>query len=192
MTPKILAFAGSSRRESFNRKLVAIAASGAEDAGGSVTVVNLRDYPMPIYDGDLEEEKGMPQTARDFKLLLVEHDGFLIASPEYNSGFSALLKNTIDWASRAESDDEPPLVAFRGKTAAIMAASPGGLGGIRGLVGLRMLLQNIGVIVLPDQRTISSAYKAFAEDGSLSNSRDQNAVRKLGADLVALVGKLKG
>jgi len=134
----------------------------------------------------------MPQTARDFKLLLVEHDGFLIASPEYNSGFSALLKNTIDWASRAESDDEPPLVAFRGKTAAIMAASPGGLGGIRGLVGLRMLLQNIGVIVLPDQRTISSAYKAFAEDGSLSNSRDQNAVRKLGADLVALVGKLKG
>jgi len=192
MTPKILAFAGSSRRESFNRKLVAIAASGAEDAGGSVTVVNLRDYPMPIYDGYLEEEKGMPQTARDFKLLLVEHDGFLIASPEYNSGFSALLKNTIDWASRAESDDEPPLVAFRGKTAAIMAASPGGLGGIRGLVGLRMLLQNIGVIVLPDQRTISSAYKAFAEDGSLSNSRDQNAVRKLGADLVALVGKLKG
>ena len=192
MTPKILAFAGSSRRESFNRKLVAIAASGAEDAGGSVTVVNLRDYPMPIYDRDLEEEKGMPQTARDFKLLLVEHDGFLIASPEYNSGFSALLKNTIDWASRAESDDEPPLVAFRGKTAAIMAASPGGLGGIRGLVGLRMLLQNIGVIVLPDQRTISSAYKAFAEDGSLSNSRDQNAVRKLGADLVALVGKLKG
>ena len=98
---KILAFASSARADSLNKKLVAIAAQGAREAGADVTVVDLADYPMPLFDEDLEAQQGMPDTARAFKHLLMEHDGFLIASPEYNSAFSPLLKNAIDWASRA-------------------------------------------------------------------------------------------
>ena len=131
---KILAFAGSARKESFNKKLVNIAAIGARNDGADVTVVDLADYSMPIFNQDMENTDGMPEKASEFKKLLIEHDGFLIASPEYNSAFSALLKNTIDWASRKETEDEIPLEAYKGKVAVIMAASPGGLGGLRGLV----------------------------------------------------------
>ncbi len=188
---KILAFSGSSRKQSVNKKLVQIAASAAEKQGASVTVIDLIDFPMPIFNQDLEAEQGMPAKAHEFKKLLVEHDGFLIASPEYNSAFSPLLKNVIDWASRAESDDEPPLLAYRGKVASIMAASPGGLGGIRGLVFLRMLLNNIGVTVLPEQQAIPMAFKAFGEDGKLEDKKQQQAVEKLGLNLVNLLDKLK-
>ncbi len=188
---KILAFSGSSRKQSVNQKLVKIAALAAENQGASVTVIDLIDFPMPLFNQDLETEQGMPAKAHEFKKLLVEHDGFLIASPEYNSAFSPLLKNVIDWASRAESDDEPPLLAYRGKVASIMAASPGGLGGIRGLVFLRMLLNNIGVTVLPEQQAIPMAFKAFGEDGKLADKKQQQAVEKLGLNLVNLLDKLK-
>ena len=187
---KILAFAGSSRKDSVNKKLVAIAAKAAEQAGASVTLIDLADYPMPIFDQDLESEQGMPEKAHDFKQLLIEHDGFLIASPEYNSAFSPLLKNVIDWASRAESKDEPPLQAYRGKYASIMATSPGALGGIRGLVFLRMLLGNIGVTVLPEQQAIPQAFKAFSDNGTLTDDTKQQAVEKLGINLVQLINKL--
>ena len=189
-TPRILAFAGSARRDSFNRKLADVAARGASEAGAEVTLVNLGDFDMPIYHGDLEESDGIPAGALAFKKLLLEHDGLLIASPEYNSSISPLLKNSIDWASRAESDDEPALAAYRGKVAAIMSASPGGLGGLRGLVVLRMLLQNIGVMVLPGQRAISSAYEAFDESGDLKDERERKGIHALAADLVATVAKL--
>lgn len=188
---KILAFSGSSRKGSANKKLVKIAASAAEKQGASVTVVDLIDYPMPIFNQDLEAKQGMPEKAHEFKKLLVEHDGFLIASPEYNSAFSPLLKNVIDWASRAESDDEPPLLAYRGKFSSIMAASPGGLGGIRGLVFLRMLLSNIGVTVLPEQQAIPQAFKAFGNDGLLTDKKQHQAVEKLGFNLVHILEKLK-
>ena len=131
LAPRILAFAGSARTASINKKLAAAAAGYAREAGAEVTVADLRDFAMPLYDGDLEEAEGMPDGARQFKQLLVEHDGLLIASPEYNSSLSPLLKNVIDWASRSESDEEPPLAAFRGKAAGIMATSPGKLGGLR-------------------------------------------------------------
>lgn len=138
---KILAFSGSARENSYNQKLVKIAALGASKVGAEVTVINLADYPLPLYNADLEKEQGLPENAKKLKQLMLEHDGLLIASPEYNSAFSALLKNTIDWMSRAESSDESsdekPLAAYQGKVAAIMAASPGALGGIRGLVFLR-------------------------------------------------------
>ena len=189
MAPKILAFAGSSRKDSFNKKLLAIAASGAQEAGADVTLIDLSDYPMPLYNQDMEVENGIPENALKFKRLLIEHDAFIIASPEYNSAFSPLLKNTIDWASRAESDDEPPLVAYQGKMAVIMAASPGALGGLRGLVFLRMLLANIGVTVLPDQQTIAQAFKAFNDNGSLIDDRKQNNVINLGKKLSAAVSK---
>ena len=165
---KILAFAGSSRKESFNKKLLKIAVLGVQEKGGYVTLIDLADYPMPIFNQDLEQEKGIPENARKLKQLMVEHNAFIIASPEYNSTFSPLLKNVIDWASRAESDEEPPLVAYKGKLAVIMAASPGALGGLRGLVFLRMLLANIGVTVLLDQEVIPKSFKVFNDDGSLS------------------------
>ena len=190
MSLRILAFAGSSRRDSFNKRLLKIAASGAEAAGADVTRIDLADYPMPLFNQDLESEQGIPENALKFKRLLIDHDAFIIASPEYNSAFTPLLKNVIDWASRAESDDEPPLVAFQGKTAVILAASPGALGGLRGLVFLRMLLANIGVTVLPEQQAIPQAFKAFNEDGSLVDDRKQQSVMALGKKLAVTVGKL--
>lgn len=188
--PKILAFAGSSRKDSLNKKLLKIAVLGAESAGATVTFIDLADYPMPLFNQDLESEQGMPEKAHEFKNLLIEHDGFLIASPEYNSAFSPLLKNVIDWASRAESQDEPPLVAYKGKVAAIMATSPGALGGIRGLVFLRMLLGNIGVTVIPDQIAVPQAMKAFAADGSLIDEKRQQTVIDLGTKLSQVAAQL--
>ena len=188
--PKILAFAGSTGTSSFNKKLVAIAADGARSAGAQVTSIDLRDFPMPLYDADLETASGLPENGRKFKNLLREHDGLLISSPEYNSSISAVLKNAIDWASRAESDDEPPLVAFKGKVAALMSASPGGLGGLRGLVHLRSILGNIGIIVLPDQVSISSAHEAFDESGKLKDARKAKQVADLGAGLAKILAQL--
>lgn len=192
ITPKVLAFAGSSREESFNRKLVRVAAAGAEHAGAEVKVVDLADYSMPLFDQDLEAGEGMPSPAHDFKQLLIEHDGFLIASPEYNGAFSPLLKNALDWASRAESENELPYAAYQGKVAAVMAASPGGLGGMRGLVHLRMLLGNLQVQVLPGQQTLGQAFKAFDDQGNLADPRKRQAVLDLGAELVRVLEKLKG
>ena len=189
--PKILAFSGSSRKDSYNQKLVRIAAFAAEQAGAETTVIDLADFPMPIFNQDLELEQGMPGKAHEFKRLLIEHDGFLIASPEYNSAFSPLLKNVIDWASRKESDKEPPLIAYRGKVAAIMSASPGALGGLRGLVFLRMLLGNLGILVLPKQQAIIHAAKAFNKEGLLVDNRMQESVMGLGVELVRTVEKLK-
>jgi NAD(P)H-dependent FMN reductase len=188
--PKILAFSGSARNGSYNQQLVQIAALGAQQAGAEVTIVNLGDYPMSIMNQDLEMAEGMPQTARAFKELLIEHDGFLIASPEYNSAFSPLLKNAIDWASRREGD-EAPLLAFRGKVAVIMAASPGALGGLRGLVFLRMLLANLGITVLPDQQAVPLADKAFHADGYMLDDAKQEAAIKLGSILAEQLKKLK-
>lgn len=187
--PRILAFAGSLRKESFNKKLVRIAAKAAEDAGASVTVIDLRDYPLPIFDQDFEAEQGMPEPAARLKKLMVEHDGFLISSPEYNSSLSAALKNSIDWASR-KTADEPPLVAYTGKTAAIMSASPGALGGLRGLVHLRAILGNIGVLVLPDQVSIVKAHEAFNPDGSLKDADQQKKVAALGSKLADVLRRL--
>jgi NAD(P)H-dependent FMN reductase len=180
---KILAFSGSARKDSFNQKLVVIASKGAIEAGAEVTVVNLADYPMPLFDQDLEADQGMPESAKAFKQLLIDHDGLLIASPEYNSAFSPLLKNAIDWASRATEKNEPPLIAYRGKYAGIMATSPGGLGGMRGLVFLRMLLGNIGITVLPDQHAVPNAFQVFSEDGTLSDAKLESKIMGLGKSL---------
>ncbi|CAA9892296.1 NADPH-dependent FMN reductase [Candidatus Methylobacter favarea] len=188
--PKILAFSGSARKDSYNQQLVRIAVSGAEKSGVDVTLINLADFPMPIFNQDLELAEGMPQKAGQFKQLLIDHDGFLIASPEYNSAFSPLLKNAIDWASRRQNN-EPPLLAFRGKIAVIMAASPSILGGLRGLVFLRMLLGNIGVTVLSAQQTISHADSAFNADGSLIDEQKQEIIINLGSGLADTLRKLK-
>lgn len=189
MPPKILAFAGSARRDSFNKKLVKIAAAAAQSAGAEVTIIDLADFPMPIFDEDLEAREGMPPHAKRFKELLKSHHGLLISNPEYNSSITALLKNSIDWASRPEPG-EPGLVAFSGKVAGLMSASPGALGGLRGLVTLRMILANIQVLLLPDQVAITQAHEAFNADGSLKDAKKQQSVEAIGRKLAAVAAKL--
>ena len=188
--PKIAAFAGSTRTGSFNKKLLAIAADAARAAGAEVTVVDLRELALPLFDQDLEAASGLPGGAKKLKALLRASDGFLIASPEYNSSITAALKNAVDWASRAESDDEPPLAAFRGKVAALCSASPGALGGLRGIVTLRSILGNIGVVVLPDQVCVSAAHEAFDESGRLKDERKGKQIASLAKGLVETARKL--
>jgi len=189
--PKILAFAGSTRTDSFNKKLVKIASTGATEAGADVTVIDLRDFPLPIYDSDLEQKDGLPSNARKLKDLMLSHHGFLISSPEYNSSISAVFKNTIDWASR-QSEGEIPLACFKNKVAGIMSASPGMLGGLRGLVHVRSILGNIGVIVMPDQAAIAKAHEAFNEDGTLKDKKQEDQVKKIGANVAKILLKLNG
>ena len=186
---RILGFAGSVRAESFNKKLVRIALRGAEEAGAKVTFVDLRDYPLPLYDGDEEAERGLPENAARLGDILRENDGLLIASPEYNGFLSPLFKNTIDWLSRSP-EAQPDLSGYQNKVAAIMAASPGPLGGLRGLRSVRELLTNVGVTVLPNQITVRSAFKAFEDSGELKDEAQAERVEALGAELVSATARL--
>jgi chromate reductase len=179
MNPKILVFAGSTRAGSLHRKLARTVAADLAQRGLDVTLADLRDYPMPIYDGDLETGSGLPENARAFRKLLAGHDLFVIASPEYNGSFPALLKNVIDWTSRGEPGERPCAV-FRGKTAALLAASPGPGGGSRGLRHLRELLEMIGVTVLPVDVTVPRAFSAFDDEGRLTRPEEIAAIDKLG------------
>ena len=170
-TVRILAFAGSTRAESFNKKLVQIAATGAREAGAEVTYSDLRDYRLPVFDADDEAAQGKPDNAKALKQLMIGHDAFLISAPEYNSSITGVLKNSIDWVSRPDDGEATPLVAFRGKVVTLMSASPGAVGGLRGLVHLRSILGNLGCIVLPDQVAVPKAYEAFREDGTLVDDK---------------------
>lgn len=189
--PKILAFAGSTRKGSFNKMLVRIAADAARAAGAQVTYLDLSDIPMPLYDGDLETEQGIPENAKKFKALLLAHDGLLISAPEYNSSIGGALKNAIDWASRPQPG-ETPLACFAGKVVTLMSASPGALGGLRGLIIVRSLLSNIRVIVLPDQVAVPKAHEAFDTNGKLKDPKQQASIEALGRELAGVLAKLKG
>ena len=189
-TTRILAFAGSTRQQSFNRQLVALAAKGARGSGTEVSIVDLRDFALPLFDLDEELAHGLPEAARALKYMLIESHGLLIASPEYNSSVTGLLKNTIDWVSRPEKEDPCPLPAFRDKVVALMSASPGALGGLRGLVHLRSILGTLGCLVLPDQVTVATAHKAFQEDGSLADLALHQRVLSLGETLASAASKL--
>jgi chromate reductase, NAD(P)H dehydrogenase (quinone) len=131
----------------------------------------------------------LPANAIKFKALMKAHQGLLIACPEYNSSITPLLKNAIDWASRPEPN-EPSLVCFKEKIAVLMSASPGGLGGLRGLVHVRSILGNIGVLVLPDQKAIGNSYQAFDEHGNLQDESQQQAIIQLGSKLAVVTAKL--
>ena len=187
---RILAFAGSTREGSFNKKLLAIAIAAARANGAEVTRVDLKDLALPLYDGDLEASQGLPAHAKNFKRMMIEHDALLIASPEYNSAVSGVLKNAIDWVSRPEPN-EPSLVAFNGKIAAIMSASPGLLGGLRGLFALRQILSNISVLVLPDQIAIAKARDAFDDAGNLKEEKQHARVCEIASKLVEVTRRLK-
>ncbi|MGD8476499.1 MAG: NAD(P)H-dependent oxidoreductase [Burkholderiales bacterium] len=187
--PKLLAFAGSLRKASHNRKLVAVAAEGARAAGAQVTIIDFRDLPMPIYDADDEAENGLPDAAREFKQLLIEHHGVLVATPEYNSQYPALLKNAFDWATRREGT-EPPMRAFSGKVAGVMSASPGALAGLRGQALLRAQLAYLGMVVVPERVAIARAHEAFGDQGALKDTQQQRMVEDFGAQAVRFVQRL--
>src|SRR5262245_20669840 len=188
--PKILAFAGSLRTGSYNKMLIKIAAAGAQAAGAEVTLADLRDYPMPIYDGDLETKEGMPEAAQRFKRLFLAHHGILISAPEYNSSITGVLKNTIDWISRTGPGDlaQWPL----SKVVGLMSASPGALGGLRGLVHVRSIFGNLDAIVLPGQVAVMRAHEAFDAAGNLKDAKQREAVEKIGAEVADKVRKLCG
>jgi len=159
--PRLLAFAGSTRAGSFNQRLLDLAAAAARDAGAEVTQIRLRDFDLPLYDADLEAS-AFPPAADELRALFVAHDGFLIASPEYNGGVSAVLKNALDWASRPRPGEPmTALAAYRGKVAAIMSASISPFGGLRGLAHLRQILGTVQTIVATEQVAVPFADKAF-------------------------------
>ncbi|MBX3407451.1 MAG: NAD(P)H-dependent oxidoreductase [Phycisphaeraceae bacterium] len=190
-TPRILAFAGSLRRDSYNKKMVAVAAHGARAAGAEVTILDLASIPLPVFDEDLEARDGLPANGRKLKDLMIASQGLLIASPEYNSSMSAALKNVIDWASRP-AQGEAPLAAFANKVVGVMSASPGALGGLRGLVHVRAVLGNIQSIVLPDQFALTMAHEAFNPDGSMKDSKKQQTVEGIGRRVAEVAARLMG
>ncbi len=167
--PKILAFTGSLRAQSHNRSLLLHGTSYLKRLGATVTEVELRTLGLPLFDEDFESElvaagKQLPAGVVTLQDMMLEHDGLLLACPEYNSSITPALKNAIDWSSR-RVDDKGPLACFRGKVAGLMAASPGKLGGIRGLPEVRRILSNIGVTVVPGDYACPSAHEALPADG---------------------------
>ncbi len=187
---RILCFAGSTREASFNRRLAEAAARAVEEAGGEATLMDLRDHPLPMYDGDLEASAGLPLGVRPLKELFKSHDGLFIASPEYNGSMSAVLKNTLDWVSRP-AGDEAGTVPYAGKVAALAAASPGALGGLRGLVHLRAVLQSVGALVLSEQVAVGGAAIAFTPDGRLADERLQQMLDRTALRLVDVAARLR-
>jgi chromate reductase, NAD(P)H dehydrogenase (quinone) len=176
-TTKVLAFAGSTRKDSYNKKLVQEAAAIARKSGASVTVIDLKEYPIPLYDGDAEAAEGMPANAKRLRDLMIASDDIIIASPEYNGSVSAVLKNALDWVSRSE-DGSPSRSAFKGKKFAIMSTSPGMGGGARGLVHLTDIIEGIGGIVIKKKVVVPDGYKAYDENGSLENSKVEQELQE--------------
>jgi len=182
---KILAFAGSARQQSVNKMLVRQAASVAEQQGAIVTTIDLNDFPAPIYNGDFEEMNGVPAPMQRFKSLLASHDAFIIASPDYNGGITPLLLNVLSWASRPEGNEAPNSV-FLENPVAIMTASPGGLGGIRAVSGLRDTLADLGCMPIPGFITLGNAFEAFDDNGRLKSAQIAELLTALMARLIAV------
>lgn len=181
---RVLAMAGSTRSGSLNRMLLAEAVRALREAGAEVTEVDLRDFPMPIYQGDLEAAEGLPEHARRLRALLRNQQGLLLVSPENNASVPALLKNTLDWVSRPDGGQNG-LVALQGKVAMLMSASPGSLGGLRGLVHLRQILQALSVLVLTEQLAVPRAHEKFDATGRMNDPR-------ITASLSGLAGRFAG
>ena len=174
--PKILVFAGSIRTGSHNARLAALAVKLITLEGGDVTRISLQDFPMPLYDGDVEASAGPPEHAVKLKRMIMQHAGVFIAAPEYNASLTPLLKNAIDWMSRVRDGAEPPLAAFRSRVFALASASPGNLGGYRSLMALRQVLElGCGATVLPEQVAVRDAPNAFDEDDNLRDPRTGQA-----------------
>jgi chromate reductase len=188
MQIKLLAVSGSSRQGSVNKRLLDAAVSALRTTGAEVTCIDLRMLALPLYDGDLEAAEGLPAGCIALKKALAEHDVLLIASPEYNGFFSPLLKNAIDWASRPQDGQSSP---FTGKVAGLLAASPGALGGIRGLPAVRQLLSNLGVLVTPGQMSLPRAHEAFDAQGALLDKGQSQMLERMLSELMTTATALK-
>ncbi|HXN35835.1 MAG TPA: NAD(P)H-dependent oxidoreductase [Opitutaceae bacterium] len=182
--PRVLAFSGSARRDSLNRKFLAVAAQAAREAGAEVTLVDPAEIALPLYNGDLEDSEGLPANATKLLGLMGSHEALLVASPEYNSMITPMLKNTLDWCSRADANP------FEGKVAAVISASPGMYGGVRSLQLAQQLLLKLGCHVVPGQCVLPHADKAFDADGRLTDARARKSVQEMAAKLVLTATKL--
>jgi chromate reductase, NAD(P)H dehydrogenase (quinone) len=183
--PKILVIPGSLRSGSYSARLAALATKELALAEADVTRISLVDYPLPIYDGDLEARSGPPHNALQLKRMLSVHQGVFIATPEYNASVPPLLKNTIDWVSRVRERGEAPLAVFKRRAFALGATSPGGFGGMRSLLALRQVLElGCGALVIPEQIAVPHADQAFDD---IDNLKDEHAAAALKAVVQALL-----
>src|SRR5919201_990049 len=173
---KILVIPGSLRTGSLNAKLAAVAAHALAQEGADVTRISLGDFPLPIYDGDLQAKSGVPKHAVNLKRMMVGHHGILIVTPEYNSSVPALVKNTIDWVSRVQDTHETRGQVFRDRVFAIASASGGRLGGARALAALRLILSACHALVIPNQLALAFAGQAYDDMDRLKHSGDIEAL----------------
>ncbi|MEM9573764.1 MAG: NAD(P)H-dependent oxidoreductase [Pseudomonadota bacterium] len=192
MAAKILAFAGSIRNGSFNGQLVKAAMKQLAESGAEVTHISLADYPLPIFDEDLKNEKGLPEEVVKLARLFQAHDGAFIACPEYNSSITPILKNVLDWVSVAKSDGNVPLKPYQGLVVALGSASQGALGGVRGLYHVRSVLMNVGAQIVTEQCAISGAKRAFGDDGMPTDERQRNLLNNACRSLLEQVTEGRG
>jgi NAD(P)H-dependent FMN reductase len=181
---KILVIPGSLRTGSLNAKLAAAAAYQFAQAGAEVTRISLADFPLPIYDGDLQSKSGVPKHAINLKRMIGAHHGVLMVTPEYNSSVPPLVKNTIDWVSRVQDLHETRGQVFRGRAFAIAAASEGRLGGTRALAALRLILSACHAMVVPNQLALSFAGEAYDDMDRLKHPADIEALNAMVRQLI--------
>ena len=193
LTIKLLFLAGSAREASFNKRLARLGAEIAHANGVGATFADIGDYPMPIYDGDLETKDGVPENARKLKAHMMIHAGVFIAAPEYNASISPLLKNTLDWVSRVRDEGEVASHVYKSRVFAIGAASPGAFGGVRGVIALRQSLElGLGALVLPDQILIARANEAFEDSGHLKDKATMEMYKTVIQKLARAAHIMKG
>jgi chromate reductase len=181
---KILVIPGSLRTGSLNAKLAAAAAYELAQAGAEATQISLGDFPLPVYDGDLQTKSGVPKHAVNLKRMIGVHHGVLIVTPEYNSSVPPLVKNTIDWVSRVQDKHEAQGEVFRNRAFAIAAASESRIGGARCLAALRLILSACRATVIPDQFALSFADQAYDDRDRLKHPSDIEALGAMVRQLV--------
>lgn len=186
----ILILVGSSRSGSFNRKLAETVSQVAKTQGLTVELPDIRALSIPLMDQDLESAEGIPSGARQLREQLAAADALVVCTPEYNGFPTPLLKNALDWMSRPDGD-VAGLDAFRGKPALALSASPGALGGMRSLGLTRQLLDNLGMLVMPEKLSVGSASSAFNDKGMLSNEHQQQSLETAIATLATRAKQLK-
>ena len=187
---KILVIPGSLRTGSLNARLAAAAAHQFAQAGAEVTRISLADFPLPIYDGDLQSKSGVPKSAINLKRMIGAHHGVLIVTPEYNASVPPLVKSTIDWISRVHDANEARGQVFRGRAFAIAAASESRLGGTRSLAALRLILTACHALVIPNQLALSFAGQAYDDMDRLKQPPDIEALGALVRQLIEFSQRL--
>ena len=182
--PSILVFSGSTRQGSFTRQLAHVAANRIDICGGKASFIDMADYEAPLYHQDTETDDGFPDTVINFRALLRNHDGMMIATPEYNGFVPPLLVNMFSWASRPYQDESANAL-FHGMPVGLMAASPSGLGGVRVIPRLRDYMAELGTVAVPGFVTLPHAANAFDETGILQNDATLERLDALARRLIS-------